>query len=165
MSIAQRNCALRVVQPEEQISRRRCDGDTVRAVAGRDAVTAGCPTAAGEGTILLQRVTARICPRHDDAVAGMRDDEVGQACRLHHLNQRPETARDGIIAAAHRAAGVRLADGSADGELPVGARAAAAGDFRPVNGIRLPECPKTEGGMKNDETNRRQREGLRFHKF
>ena len=52
-----------VAQTEEQIARRRRDGDAVRAVAGRDGVTTRRPThRRGEIVILLQRATARVRP-------------------------------------------------------------------------------------------------------
>jgi propanediol dehydratase large subunit len=47
-------------------------------------------------------------------------------------NETPETAGQGIIAAGHRAAGIRLADGAGDLIGRAGAGAAAAGDFIPV---------------------------------
>jgi hypothetical protein len=56
---------------------------------------------------------------------------------LHHGNEAPEAARERIIAAAHRAAGIRLADGADDLIRRAGAGAAAAGNFIPVNRIIL----------------------------
>ena len=85
----------------------------------------------------MQRVAAGVGPGDDDAVAGMADDQIGQARRLHHVDERPETAGDGITATAHCAAGVRLADGAGDLIRRAGARAAATSDFIPVNGVLL----------------------------
>ena len=49
--------------------------------------------------------------------------------------QRP--AGHGILAAAHRAARIGLADGAADGKNAAGAGAAAAGDLIPVDRVAL----------------------------
>ena len=53
---------------------------------------------------------------------------------LHGGVESPETAINGIIATAHFAR-IRLAEGAADGIDAAGARAAAAGDLIPVNGV------------------------------
>jgi len=67
----------------------------------------------------------------------MGDDEIGQARRLHHVDETPIAAAHGILAGTHGHAGVWLADGAAHGILPVGAGAAAAGDLMPVHGVAL----------------------------
>ena len=54
----------RIAQSEKQISRWWSDGDAVRAVVGGDGITAGRPAPAGQIGILLQRVCARVLPRH-----------------------------------------------------------------------------------------------------
>jgi len=129
---------LRLLESEKQIPRRRSDGDAVRAVAGRDGIAAGDPAPASHAGILLQRVSARVRPGNLDAIwCDKRDGQVRQAGGLHHGNQRPEPAGERIIAAGHRPAGIMLSDGAADLIRAAGARAAAAGDFIPVNGVLL----------------------------
>ena len=142
-----------LLQPEEQVARGRGEGDAVRAVGGADGITARRPAArCRQVSVLLQGVAAGCGPRHGDRVPTMRHGERWQARRLHHGDKTPEPAGHGIISTAHRAAGVRLADGAAYGIASVRARAAAAGDLIPVNGIALPLRPKDEGRSKNDET-------------
>ena len=55
---------------------------------------------------------------------------------LHRRDDSPETAINGVTAAAHLAR-VRLADGAADGIYSARARAAAAINGEPINGISL----------------------------
>lgn len=108
--------------------------DAVGAVGGGDGIATGCPaTAVGQIAVLLQGVAAGVGPGNDDAVARMGDDQIRQAGRLHHGYQRPETTGQGIIPAHHRPARIRLANGAADGIYAAGARAAATGNFIPVD--------------------------------
>jgi hypothetical protein len=65
---------------------------------------------------------------------------VGSPACLRDGNQAPETAGQRIIAAGHRAAGIRLADGAGDLIGRAGAGAAAAGDFKPVDAVCLREA-------------------------
>ena len=63
--------------------------------------------------------------------------EQRRAGRLRHGNQRPEPAGERIVAAAHCAASIRLADGAGGRIDAAGAGAAATGNFIPVNGALL----------------------------
>jgi len=82
-------------------------------------------------------------PGHNHLVPRRRDAQERRAGRLHR-NQTPKAAGHGIVAAAHGGAGVRLADGAGDGIGAVGARAAAAGDFIPANGVLLGQASRGE---------------------
>jgi len=129
---------LRIAQAEKQIARGRRDGDAVRAIIGSGGITTGCPSPVSWIGILLQGVAARVRPGNDDAVRTDKgDDQVRQAGSLHDKNQTPESAGRGIIAAGHRAARIRLADGADDLTGRTGAGAAATGDFIPVNRVLL----------------------------
>jgi len=90
-----------LLQTEKQIPHRLYDGDAVRAVARADGVSARRPASTRQIAILLQGVTAGVRPGDDDAVAGMGYAQVGHARRLHHGDETPETARDGIVSARH----------------------------------------------------------------
>src|ERR1035441_7074647 len=70
--------------------------------------------------------------RSNGFIAGIADGEQRRSGRLDGI-KCPEAAGQGIIAALHRAAGIWLTDGADQGILPVGARAAADGDFEPVD--------------------------------
>ena len=54
---------------------------------------------------------------------------------MHDGNQAPKAASNREGAAGHGGTGVRLADGAAEGILAIGAGAAAAGDFIPVDRV------------------------------
>ena len=86
----------------------------------------------------------------------MGDGQPGQPRSLHHGDEAPETAGDGVAAARHRQARIVLADGAADGVLAITAGPAAAGDFIPVNRIGLRRGPKAESGKQKAETEQRQ---------
>jgi hypothetical protein len=128
-----------LLQTEEQISRGRRDGDALVRAVVRNGETARRPTVGRRKVwILLQHKTrGRRRPRHRHAVAGMIDGQCRCAQSLHDGNQTPESAGHGKIPAAHRAARVRLSDGSAHGIYAARAGAAATGYFIPVNGIGL----------------------------
>ena len=79
-----------LLQPKEQIPRRRRDGDAVRAAGGADGIAARRPAAAARRKVrrLLQRVTARVWPKDLHAVRiNANNNKVRQAGRLHHVNQ------------------------------------------------------------------------------
>lgn len=123
------------LQPEKQIPRRRNNSDAVRAgdSIGINGIAAGRPAYAGQNGVLLQRVSAGVGPGDGNTVARMRNREIWQAGGFDDGNQRPESAGQGIIAAGHRSASVVLADGAAEGVLPVGARATTASNFIPID--------------------------------
>ena len=126
------------LEAEKQISRWRGDGDAVGAVGGGDGVTGRRPAAGcREVCVLLQGVASRGRPGDDDTVAGMGDDEIWQARCLHDVDQTPEAAGHRITPSAHRAAGIGLADGAGDLVSRARARAAATGNFIPINGVSL----------------------------
>ena len=137
---------LRAAEAEKQAPSRRRDGNAVRAAGvGADGVAAGCPTPRrGQIAVLLQGEIGRVRPGDNDAVAGMGDGQVGKPRRLHDGNQTPKAAGQRIIAAAHRAAGVRLADGAADGIL-----AAAGGGAAPALKDLSPEAVSHPASAKN----------------
>src|ERR1039458_3829131 len=132
-----------LLQPEKQISLGRRirdavvdDGAEIVAPSRRGEIGVGLQCPAGHGWR----------PRHDGLIANVGDGEQRGAGGLHGV-ERPEAAGHGIIPAAHCPAGVRLADGAADGKNAAGAGAAATGDFIPVNRVLLPQYPKAEGRM------------------
>src|SRR5215469_9333351 len=65
----------------------------------------------------------------------MRDIKSGRSDGLDDGVERPESASDRVIAAAHRPTRVVLADGAAERILAVGARAAATTNFIPINRV------------------------------
>src|SRR5215472_12236193 len=67
----------------------------------------------------------------------MRDIKSGCSGCLDDGVERPESASDRVIAAAHRPTRVVLADGAAERILPVGAGAAATTNFIPINRVAL----------------------------
>lgn len=141
----------RRLQPEKQISRRRSNSDAVSAVGSVNGIAAGGPASVGQNGILLQRVSARVGPGDCDTVARMRNGEIWQAGCFHDGNQRPESTSQGIIAPGHGTAGVVLADGTAEAVLPVGARAAAASNFIPIDRIGLCQCRNAGQGQKTEQ--------------
>src|ERR1035437_2724569 len=129
------------LQPEEQISQRRGDGAEIRAEAIGDGKTSRHPAGGHiEIVVLLQSIAVGggIRPEDFHAVSSAsNDDEIGDARRLHHGNKAPKTTGDGIIAAYHCAARIRLADGAAYLISAARARSAATGNLIPVYGITL----------------------------
>jgi len=143
----------RIVQAEEQVARGRRDGDAARAAVGANRGDARRPTRRfGEIAVLLQGARRRVRPGDSDGVARMGDGQPGHSGRLHHGDEAPETAGHGVAAAGHCAARIVLADGAADGILPVAARAAAAGYFIPVNRVGLRRCLEAESEKQKAET-------------
>lgn len=135
------------LQSEEHISCPGCDGNAlVRAVVGNGEAVGWRPASRRRILILLQHKARRgRWPRNNDVVARMRDGQGWRADGLHHGNEAPEAARQRITATTQARSGIRLADGAADRIPAVGAGAAAAGDFVPVNGVALPKSPRAEG--------------------
>ena len=89
-------------QPEEQIARRLGDGDAARALArGHGERTCAPSGGVGQVGVLLQGNAARHRPRYGDRVASMRECQIGQSPRLHHLDERREAARYGIRPVGH----------------------------------------------------------------
>src|SRR5579859_2559478 len=121
---------LRILQPIKAIPRRRCYHHLI--LAAHDDRRAGAdPVGGAEVGILLQvEAGGRRGPGDDDRVgAGGNDGQQRRAGGLHGRNEAPETARERVIAAGHRPAGVMLADGAADDVLAVAAGTAATRDF------------------------------------
>ena len=120
-------------EPEEDISRgRRIGHAVVHDLAG--VVT---PSAGGKIVVGLERPAGgRRRPRDDSLVPDIGDGQQRRAGGLHG-EQAPEAAGDGIISAAHRATGVRLADCAADGIHATRAGAATTRNFIPVNRVLL----------------------------
>src|SRR5215471_7037592 len=67
----------------------------------------------------------------------MRDIKSGCSGGLDDRVERPESACDRVIAAAHRPTRVVLADGAAERILAVGAGSAATTYFIPINRVAL----------------------------
>ena len=128
-----------LLQPEKQIPRGRRDGDAVGAVGGSDGITARRPACRrGDVRVLLQGVSVGggIRPENFHAVRPIgNNQQFRHAGHLHHVDERPITAGDGITTAGQRPARIRLADGAAHGISPAGAGAAAAGNLIPVNRV------------------------------
>src|ERR1035438_3537235 len=109
-------CVSGMRQVEKKVSRRRRDGDEVRAVAGADGIAARGPARrCRQIGVLLQAVTARVQPGNNDAVAGMHDGQVGKSGRPHHGDEAPKTAGERIAVAAHQIGRIRLPNSAADG--------------------------------------------------
>ena len=135
-------------QPIKNIARRIGERERIRDARG-DAGTGG-PTAHRRGQVaaLNQTPAGNILPGHRHAVTRVRDIKGRGAGGLHHVDERPETAGHRVIAAAHRAAGIGLADGAAHLIRSARAGTAAGGDFIPVHGVSL-------GGGAGGKWNRR----------
>jgi len=128
---------LGIAQSEKQIPRGRREVQIIRAVGGCHAA-AGYPVGGhGQVIVLLQTPAGDSLPIDRHSVAGTADIKRRRAGRLHHGNQRPKSAGERITATGHRPAGVMLADGAADLISAAGARAAATGDFIPINRVGL----------------------------
>ena len=83
--------------------------------------------------ILLQHVTGRKRRLSDGGGVGSGQEDSQRWCpRSLHGVERPETTGDGVIAAGHCRARVRLADGATGGINAARARAAAA-----INGVSI----------------------------
>ena len=113
------------------------DDERIRAVAGRPTGVGG-PIDRREIRVLLQRPASGVLPTDRHGAASLADVERGGARGLHHVDERPETAGQRIIAATRGNARIRLAYGARDLISPPGAGAPATGDLGPVNGVLLP---------------------------
>ncbi len=142
------SCVSGIRQAEKKISRRCGDGNAVGAVGDTDAATGRPIGRQSEVVVLLQAPASYALPIHHHRAAGLTDVKRRRAGCLRHGNETPEAASEGIIAAAHRTARIRLADGAGDLERRSRARAAAAGDFIPVNRIALRGGGQTSDGRK-----------------
>ena len=120
-------------QPEEQIPHGRSDRDAVRTVGDGNGIGAGRPFRGGQFVVLQQTVTADVWPGNLHGVrTDILDDQIRNSRRLHG-DDTPEAASEGIIAARHWAAGVVLADGTANRIVAAHAGTATAGNIVPVN--------------------------------
>ena len=125
-----------MAQPEENIA-RRIDEVQIVGSARLRRTAVGRPVGCAEIAVLLQIPAGDILPINSDGISAVANEQRRRTGRLHHIDERPETAGHGIISPTHRAAGIRLADGATNLISAVAARAAAAGDFIPVHGIWL----------------------------
>ena len=97
------------------------------------------PVGGVDVAVLLERVAgAGGGPRHQHRVRERALDGQQRSAGRLHGDEAPEAAHHGILPATQRAAGIRLADGAADGIHAAGAGAAAAGDLGPVHRVALP---------------------------
>ena len=100
-------------QSVELVPLGRCDGQVIRAV-GRGPKAVRCPACRhGQSAVLLQSPARHVLPIDRDRSRRITDVKRRCAGRLNDLDERPETARNGIIASRQRPRGVRLANRAA----------------------------------------------------
>lgn len=128
-----RSLNLRMHQPEKDIPFGRGNGGAV--IVNRPAVIA--PSGGAERAVGLERKSnGSQGPGNRNLIAGAGDAQERRTRGLHG-DQAPKAAGQGIVSARHGRPGVVLPDRAGDRIQPVGARAAAARDFKPRDGILL----------------------------